>query len=123
MAQQQPVEEPIEDQVEQAQRHARDLARPLDKADHRRSEARADFWNPTSLLVGCVRRNRRQLKVVMAAAMRRRSCPTAGHRWSAACATFWNPTGCLVFRSFLALSPVRGSWGHAGDAWFVDLEG
>jgi hypothetical protein len=32
-------------------------------------------------------------------------------------------TGSLVFRSFLALSPVRGSWGHAGDAWFVDLEG
>jgi hypothetical protein len=24
---------------------------------------------------------------------------------------------------FLALSPVRGSRGHAGDAWFVDLEG
>jgi hypothetical protein len=22
---------------------------------------------------------------------------------------------------FLALSPVRGPWGHAGDAWFVDL--
>ena len=41
MAQQQLVEEPIEDQVEQAQRHAQDLARPLDKADHRRSEARA----------------------------------------------------------------------------------
>ena len=30
-------------------------------------------------------------------------------------------TGCLVFRSFLALSLVRGSRGHAGDAWFVDL--
>ena len=29
----------------------------------------------------------------------------------------------LVFRSFLALSPVRGSRGHAGDAWFVDLGG
>jgi hypothetical protein len=27
----------------------------------------------------------------------------------------------LVFRSFLALSLVRGTWGHAGDAWFVDL--
>jgi hypothetical protein len=27
----------------------------------------------------------------------------------------------LVFRSFLPLSPVRGSWGHAGDEWFVDL--
>jgi hypothetical protein len=27
----------------------------------------------------------------------------------------------LVFRSFLALSLVRGPWGHAGDAWFVDL--
>jgi len=22
---------------------------------------------------------------------------------------------------FLALSPVRGSWRHAGDEWFVDL--
>ncbi len=29
----------------------------------------------------------------------------------------------LVFRSFLALSPVRGSRGHAGDEWFVDLGG
>jgi putative transposase len=27
----------------------------------------------------------------------------------------------LVFRSFLALSLVRGSRGHAGDEWFVDL--
>jgi len=25
------------------------------------------------------------------------------------------PTDSLVFRSFLPLSPVRGSWGHAGD--------
>jgi hypothetical protein len=25
-----------------------------------------------------------------------------------------------VFRSFMALSPVRGSRGHAGDEWFVD---
>ena len=29
----------------------------------------------------------------------------------------------LVFRSFLALSPVRGSWGHADGEWFVDLGG
>jgi hypothetical protein len=27
----------------------------------------------------------------------------------------------LVFRSFLALSPVRGSRGHADDVWVVDL--
>jgi hypothetical protein len=27
----------------------------------------------------------------------------------------------LVFRSFLALSLVRGARGHAGDEWFVDL--
>ena len=26
----------------------------------------------------------------------------------------------LVFRSFLALLLVRGTWGHAGDEWFVD---
>ena len=44
-------------------------------------------------------------------------------RWSVAVTGFSAPTGFLVFRSFLALSPVRGSWGHAGDAWFVDLEG
>jgi hypothetical protein len=29
----------------------------------------------------------------------------------------------LVFRSFLTLPLVRGSRGHAGDAWFVDLGG
>ena len=29
----------------------------------------------------------------------------------------------LVFRSFLVLSLVRGSRGHAGDEWFVDLGG
>ena len=36
---------------------------------------------------------------------------------------FSAPTGHLVFRSFLALSLVRGSRGHAGDEWFVDLGG
>jgi hypothetical protein len=43
------------------------------------------------------------------------------HRRSQGQTGFWNPTGGLVFRSFLALSLVRGTWGHAGDAWFVDL--
>jgi hypothetical protein len=33
------------------------------------------------------------------------------------------PTGCLVFLSFLGLSPVRGSRGHAGEEWFADLGG
>jgi hypothetical protein len=33
------------------------------------------------------------------------------------------PLLALVFRSFLTLSLVRGPWGHAGDAWFVDLGG
>jgi putative transposase len=32
-----------------AQRHAHDLARSLDEADHCRSGARADFWNPTGI--------------------------------------------------------------------------
>jgi hypothetical protein len=27
------------------------------------------------------------------------------------------------FAVFLALSLVRGPWGHAGDTWFVDLGG
>jgi hypothetical protein len=36
-----------------------------------------------------------------------------------------NSSACrtLVFRSFLVLSLVRGSRGHAGDEWFVDLGG
>jgi hypothetical protein len=36
--------------------------------------------------------------------------------------SYWliSPPRTLVFRSFLALSLVRWSWGHAGDAWFVD---
>jgi hypothetical protein len=46
-----PVEEPGEDQVEQAKRHVRDHAWWLEKADHRRSRAQADFWNPTGLLI------------------------------------------------------------------------
>jgi hypothetical protein len=29
----------------------------------------------------------------------------------------------LVFRSFLVLSLVCGSWGHADGEWFVDLGG
>jgi hypothetical protein len=32
-----------------------------------------------------------------------------------------DPDRALVFRSFLALSLVHGSRGHAGDGWFVDL--
>ena len=35
--------------------------------------------------------------------------------------SFFDPGLPLVFRSFLALSLVRGSRGHAGDGWFVDL--
>jgi hypothetical protein len=73
--------------------------------------------------VGCVRRNRRQLKVVMAAAMRRRSCPTAGHRWSAACATFWNPTGVRLPKAapFSQVSALFGSlwivsWNERGTS-------
>ena len=38
-------------------------------------------------------------------------------------AEFFTVSGALVFRSFLALSLVRGPWGHAGDEWFVDLGG
>src|SRR5215217_1522050 len=45
--QHQPAEDPIEDQIEEAERHVRDHVWPLRNADHRTSQAQADFWNPT----------------------------------------------------------------------------
>jgi hypothetical protein len=43
-----PAEDPVEDQIEEAERHVRDHVWPLRNADHCRSQAQADFWNPTS---------------------------------------------------------------------------
>jgi hypothetical protein len=57
------------------------------------------------------------------AARRRRRDRGAGVRHGGAVAKPSCTAGrrcALVFRSFLALSPVGGPWGHAGDAWFVD---
>ena len=46
--QHQPAEDPVEDQIEEAERHVHDHVWPLRNADHRTSQAQADFWNHTA---------------------------------------------------------------------------